>query len=92
MWDEITRELALDSVRPVTPDQEALETIAKITEDTARRVIEAQSSILEQMERQAHSEEKLMYTEVCVGKLQSFNWWAEKHSEQYAILVLETLV
>jgi hypothetical protein len=53
-------------VRPVTPDEEALDTIAKMTEDTARRVITQQSSMLEQRDKEDVSEEKRMYTEVCV--------------------------
>ena len=66
MWDEISKELSLEGVRPVTPDEEALDTIAKMTEDTARRVITQQSSMLEQRDKEDVSEEKRMYTEVCV--------------------------
>lgn len=64
MWEEINRELSLDGVRPISPDEEALSTICKITEDTARRVAAEQNSILEQREKEELGEEKLMYTEV----------------------------
>ncbi|XP_041665535.1 cilia- and flagella-associated protein 69-like isoform X2 [Cheilinus undulatus] len=64
VWDEINRELTSDGVRPITPDEEALNTICKIAEDTARRVIEEQNSILEQQEKEEISKEEHMYTEM----------------------------
>lgn len=64
VWEEVSRELSLDGVRPITPDEEALSTICKISEDTARRVAEEQNSIVEQQEKEEMSEEELMYTEV----------------------------
>ncbi|XP_030267530.1 cilia- and flagella-associated protein 69 isoform X1 [Sparus aurata] len=64
VWEEINRELSLDGVRPISPDEEALSTICKITEDTARRVAAEQNSILEQREKEELGEEKLMYTEM----------------------------
>uniref|UniRef100_A0A3Q3JTL8 Cilia- and flagella-associated protein 69 ARM repeats domain-containing protein n=1 Tax=Monopterus albus TaxID=43700 RepID=A0A3Q3JTL8_MONAL len=64
VWEEITRELSLDGVRPASPDEEALSTICKITEDTARRVTAEQNSILEHQEKEDISEEELMYTEM----------------------------
>ncbi|KAI3358807.1 hypothetical protein L3Q82_015208, partial [Scortum barcoo] len=36
VWEEISRELSLDGVRPITPDEQALSTICKIAEDTAK--------------------------------------------------------
>ncbi|CAJ1082976.1 cilia- and flagella-associated protein 69-like isoform X2 [Xyrichtys novacula] len=62
--DEISRELSLDGVRPVTPDEEALSRICKISVDTARRVKAEQKNILEQQEKEEISEEELMYTEI----------------------------
>ena len=64
--DEISGELSVDGVRPVTPDEEALSSMCKIAEDTARKVAAEQSSILEQLEKEDVSEEKLMYTEVLI--------------------------
>ncbi|XP_042362598.1 cilia- and flagella-associated protein 69-like [Plectropomus leopardus] len=64
VWEEIIRELSLDGVRPITPDEEVLSTIHKIAEDTARRVAAEQNSILEQQEKEDIAEEELMYTEI----------------------------
>lgn len=64
VWQEINRELSLEGVKPISPDQEALSTITEIMEDTARRVRSEQSSILEQHEKEELSQEENMYTEV----------------------------
>ncbi|KAM9340187.1 cilia- and flagella-associated protein 69 [Symphorus nematophorus] len=64
VWEEISRELSLDGVKPITPDEEALSTVCKIAEDTARRVAAEQNSILEQQEKEEIREEELMYTEM----------------------------
>lgn len=71
VWEEVNRELGLDGVRPITPDEEALSTICKISEDTARRVVEEQNGIVEQQEKEEMSEEELMYTEV-LGVFQTY--------------------
>ncbi|XP_029590795.1 cilia- and flagella-associated protein 69 isoform X3 [Salmo trutta] len=76
VWDEISKELSLEGVRPVTPDEEALDTIAKMTEDTARRVTTQQSSMLEQRDKEDVSEEKRMYTEI------SSNWKQQELTAQ----------
>ncbi|XP_045550798.1 cilia- and flagella-associated protein 69 isoform X4 [Salmo salar] len=76
VWDEISKELSLEGVRPVTPDEEALDTIAKMTEDTARRVTTQQSSMLEQRDKEDVSEEKRMYTEI------SYNWKQQELTAQ----------
>ncbi|XP_046875685.1 cilia- and flagella-associated protein 69-like [Hypomesus transpacificus] len=72
VWDEISRELTLERVRPVTPDMEALDTIAQMTEDTAKRVIAEQASLLERQADTDIHEEKAMYTEI------SSNWKQRK--------------
>ena len=64
VWEEVSRELGLDGVRPTTPDEEALSAVCKISEDTARTVAAEQRSILELQEKEDISEEQLMYTEV----------------------------
>lgn len=64
VWQEINRELNLEGVKPISPDQEALSTITEIMEDTARRVTSEQSSIMEQHEKEELSQEENMYTEV----------------------------
>lgn len=64
VWDEISRELISDGVRPVSPDEEALRSIAKVAGDTAARVMAEQISFLEQQEKEIVSEEERMYKEV----------------------------
>eukprot|EP00066_Takifugu_rubripes_P029327 XP_011618593.1 PREDICTED: cilia- and flagella-associated protein 69 [Takifugu rubripes] len=64
VWQEINRELSLEGVKPISPDQEALSTITEIMEDTARRVTSEQSSIMEQHEKEELSQEENMYTEI----------------------------
>ncbi|XP_033950602.1 cilia- and flagella-associated protein 69-like [Pseudochaenichthys georgianus] len=64
VWEEVSRELGLDGVRPTTPDEEALSAVCKISEDTARKVAAEQRSILEVQEKEDISEEQLMYTEI----------------------------
>ncbi|XP_061597576.1 cilia- and flagella-associated protein 69-like [Cololabis saira] len=64
VWDEIRQELVLEGVRPVSPDEEALRSICRISEDTAKRVMEEQSSILEQQQQKELSDEMLEYTKM----------------------------
>ncbi|XP_058475446.1 cilia- and flagella-associated protein 69-like isoform X2 [Solea solea] len=64
VWEEISRELVLDDVRPVSPDLESLGDICVTAEDTARKAMAEQESILEQHEKENISEEALMYTEI----------------------------
>ncbi|XP_033493274.1 cilia- and flagella-associated protein 69 isoform X4 [Epinephelus lanceolatus] len=64
VWEEISRELSLEGVRPITPDEEALSTIHKVSEDMASRVVAEQNSILEQLEKDDIDKEDLMYTEI----------------------------
>ncbi|XP_078123509.1 cilia- and flagella-associated protein 69 isoform X2 [Sander vitreus] len=64
VWEEISRELSLDGVTPISPDKEALSTICKVAEDTARRVAAEQNRILELQEKEDIGEEELMYTEI----------------------------
>ena len=68
VWNEASRELSLEGVRPVSPDERALSTICKIAEDTARKVAAKQNSILEKQEKQNISEEELMYAEVGIQR------------------------
>ncbi|XP_063040762.1 cilia- and flagella-associated protein 69-like [Engraulis encrasicolus] len=64
IWEEITRELSLEGVRPVTPDVEALATIAQATEDMAKRVMEQQKEILQKQEAEDAEREKEAYAEI----------------------------
>ncbi|KAF3707167.1 Cilia- and flagella-associated protein 69 [Channa argus] len=71
VWDEISRELILDGVRPIRTDEQALSIICKIAEETAMKVIAEQKSILEQQEKEDISEEELMYTKHFIGQIVS---------------------
>jgi len=64
VWDEVIQELALEGMRPISPDGAALEAIWKIAEDTSTRVAEEQTAILERQEKDDLTQEKLVYTEV----------------------------
>lgn len=64
VWQEINRELSSEGVRPISPDQEALDNVINVMEDTARRVTSEQNSIVEQQEKEELSQEENMYTEV----------------------------
>ncbi|KAK0132936.1 Cilia- and flagella-associated protein 69 [Merluccius polli] len=64
VWDEVIHELALDGVRPVSPDAAALEAMWKIAEDTATRVVEEQTAILERQDKDDLTQEELVYTEI----------------------------
>lgn len=70
VWDEIVQELALDGVRPVSPDAVALEAIWKMAEDTATRVAEEQTAILERQQKDDLTQEELLYTEA--GRTKTF--------------------
>lgn len=64
MWEENIRDLRSEGVRPISPDEEALSTICRISEDTAKKVLAEQNRILEQQEKEDIREEELMYTKV----------------------------
>lgn len=64
VWQEVNRELSTEGVRPISPDQKALNDIINIMEDTTRRVTSEQNSIMEQQEKEELSQEENMYTEV----------------------------
>lgn len=64
VWQEINRELSSEGVRPISPDQKALDNVINVMEDTARRVTSEQNSIMEQQEKEELSQEENMYTQV----------------------------
>ncbi|XP_034017226.1 cilia- and flagella-associated protein 69-like, partial [Thalassophryne amazonica] len=64
VWEEVRRELSLDGVRPVSPDEEALSAICSTTEDTASRTVAEQNSILKQQQEEDAKEDQLLYTEI----------------------------
>lgn len=64
VWDEVRRDLSLDSVRPISPDEDALSSVCRMSEDTARMTMMEQTSILELQQEEELSEELLFYQEV----------------------------
>lgn len=64
VWNEITAELELEGVRPVTPDAEALSTIAQSSEDKTKHVSTLQQSIVDRKEQEDLHQEKHAYEEV----------------------------
>ncbi|XP_006636196.2 cilia- and flagella-associated protein 69 [Lepisosteus oculatus] len=64
VWNEISRELEVERVRPVTPDKVALEMIAKSSEDMAKTVAALQTSMLEHQQQQDLLDEQQMYAEI----------------------------
>ncbi|XP_035286559.1 cilia- and flagella-associated protein 69-like isoform X2 [Anguilla anguilla] len=64
VWGEIARELRAEGVRPVTPDGEALESIAQMAEEAARTVALQQAELRESQKRQDIHEEQRMYMEI----------------------------
>ncbi|MGH0179523.1 UNVERIFIED_CONTAM: hypothetical protein FKN15_002072 [Acipenser sinensis] len=64
VWNEISRELEEEGLRPVTPDVEALESIAKAAEDVGRKVATLQADMLENQQQQDLQDEKRIYTEI----------------------------
>lgn len=70
VWAEISAELELEGVRPITPDAEALRTIIQTSEDTAKSVCSLQQSILDQREQEELKEEKRAYEEISLNSKQ----------------------
>ncbi|KAK5618216.1 hypothetical protein CRENBAI_020842 [Crenichthys baileyi] len=64
VWNEICSELILDGVKPIRSDQEALRSICKTSEETARKLMEDQTRILEEQEEEEIREEMLIYKEM----------------------------
>ncbi|XP_057683985.1 cilia- and flagella-associated protein 69-like isoform X1 [Corythoichthys intestinalis] len=64
VWDEITRELKLEGIRPVTPDKEILHTAWLMSQRAAEAVVNEQEEILRQFAEDAGREETLMYKEM----------------------------
>uniref|UniRef100_A0A1A8VI02 Chromosome 7 open reading frame 63 n=1 Tax=Nothobranchius furzeri TaxID=105023 RepID=A0A1A8VI02_NOTFU len=64
VWDEVSRELVLEGTRLTSSDEEALRSICETSEETARRVMEEQSDILEQQQSVELHEEMVAYAEM----------------------------
>ncbi|KAJ8273402.1 hypothetical protein GJAV_G00101230 [Gymnothorax javanicus] len=64
VWSDISRELQAEGMRPVSPDEEALQVIAEIEEEAARTVTLQQEELRESQREQDLHQEQLMYTEI----------------------------
>ncbi len=65
VWTEVISELEQENVRPITPDQEALEAISRTVVDRAEHVLQIQKDILDAQHQQDLVEEQEHYAEVC---------------------------
>ncbi|ESO82065.1 hypothetical protein LOTGIDRAFT_223522 [Lottia gigantea] len=64
VWSEIICELEVDKIKPVTPDEEALETILKVVDERTNIVAATQSELLEAQQNQDAIEEQEFYAEI----------------------------
>ncbi|XP_064647870.1 cilia- and flagella-associated protein 69-like isoform X2 [Lineus longissimus] len=64
VWTEIFEELEQEGVRPVTPDQEALETIQRAVEERAQGCALTQAELLEAQHSQNLMDEQEYYAEI----------------------------
>ncbi|XP_077599358.1 cilia- and flagella-associated protein 69 isoform X2 [Stigmatopora nigra] len=64
LWEEITRELQLEDVRPVTPDLEILHAARHMSQRAAEAAVAEQEEILRRSARDAGREEELVYREM----------------------------
>lgn len=64
VWSELMQELQTERIRPVTPDQEALEAISRTIEDRAEHVSQVQRELLDAQSQQDLIEEQQFYNEI----------------------------
>ena len=64
VWTEVIDELQGEGVRPVTPDREALEAVARTVVDRAGHVSQVQRELLEAQNQQNMIDEQEHYAEV----------------------------
>ena len=64
VWTEMISELEQEEVRPITPDQEALEAISRTIEDRADHVLQVQKDLLDSQHQQDLIDEQEHYAEV----------------------------
>lgn len=64
MFKEINLELELDEIRPITPDQEALENILRAADDRVVNVTMNQQNMARAFDEQETIQEKEFYYEV----------------------------
>ncbi|KAL5007038.1 hypothetical protein ScPMuIL_015844 [Solemya velum] len=64
VWSEVILELEQEQVRPVTPDQEAIEAISRAVEERALIVAGTQQELLEAQQNQDQLDEQEFYAEI----------------------------
>ena len=64
VWSETIDELTSEQVRPVTPDQEAIEAISRAIEERAQIVLTTQSELLDAQKNQDNLDEQEFYADV----------------------------
>ncbi|XP_013410709.1 cilia- and flagella-associated protein 69 [Lingula anatina] len=64
VWSEVITELDAEGIRPVTPDQEAIETISRAIVDRADSVVGTQKDMLLSQQHQSLMEEQEHYAEI----------------------------
>lgn len=64
VWNEIRDELKVENVRPITPDEESMETISRASAERAKGVAALQSELLDAENQQNAQEEKQLLAEV----------------------------
>lgn len=68
VWSETIGELQLENVRPVTPDQEAMEAISRAIEERAVIVAATQQELIEAQKNQDVIDEQEFYAQVKILK------------------------
>lgn len=91
VWTEVIEELDVENVRPVSPDQEAIETISRAIEEDARSVILIQNDLLRAQRDQDITDEKEFYAELRDNYKQqekAINDWTEfiARTSNYSVL------
>lgn len=64
VWSETIDELTSEQVRPVTPDQEAIEAISRAIEERAQIVLTTQSELLDAQKNQDNLDEQEFYADI----------------------------
>lgn len=64
VWKELSDELHVENIRPITPDHEAIETIARASLERSKGVAMLQSELLEAENQQNAQDEKQLYAEI----------------------------
>nr|XP_039253375.1 cilia- and flagella-associated protein 69-like [Styela clava] len=64
VWKEISDELRVENVRPITPDLEAMETIGRASVERSKGVALLQAELLDAENQQNSQDEKQLYAEI----------------------------